>query len=130
MTKQEIFDKVLARFRDGMGRAINYETGFCMYKTPAGNKCAVGIFISDGNPIQPEIAPIDQILHDAQYSKLAPYVPDVVADNLIFFGFLQTIHDDFENWDCGDFNDYGEKAMESLARDYGLNYTPKESNNE
>ena len=45
MTRQEIFDKVVAHF--AVQREAAAEYGMCMYRTPDGRKCAIGALIPD-----------------------------------------------------------------------------------
>lgn len=45
MTRQEIFDKVVAHFAVQREAAAKYEG--CMYRTPDGRKCAVGALVPD-----------------------------------------------------------------------------------
>ena len=46
MTRQEIFDKVVAHFAVQREGAAS-EDGMCMYRTPDGRKCAIGALIPD-----------------------------------------------------------------------------------
>lgn len=46
MTKQEIFDKVVAHLRAQGGRALN-ENQMCQYRARDGAKCAIGCLILD-----------------------------------------------------------------------------------
>lgn len=46
MTKQEIFDKVVAHLRAQGGKALN-ENQMCQYRARGGAKCAIGCLILD-----------------------------------------------------------------------------------
>lgn len=49
MTDQEIFDKVYAHFRAN-GFKVSWDgASKCMYRAPDGNRCAVGVLITDEN---------------------------------------------------------------------------------
>lgn len=125
MTAQEIFDRVVARLRDGTGRANIVVRGGnerCCYLTPDGRKCAVGIFIPDGDRAQTLAAPVDELLEiysSRQWAQsLAPHVD--------LLGEVQEIHDDSRNWYGGIFTPFGEAALEYIADHYSLTLPSKQ----
>jgi hypothetical protein len=114
MTRQEIFDKVVAHF--AVQRVAAAEYGMCMYRTPDGRKCAIGALIPDEayNP-NCEAAPVsDLFIHHPkmmQASGLRSEDQDLLSD-------LQVAHDDTATGD--NFLVDLSRAMRAIARKYGL----------
>ena len=89
MTRQEIFDKVVAHF--AVQREAAAEDGVCMYRTPDGRKCAIGALIPD------EV--YSQRLEDKSVGALLLEFPDIMRasglseGDLCFLFALQDVHD-------------------------------------
>lgn len=124
MTPQECFDRVVERLRDGTGRAAKVCAdglidSVCMYLTPDGKKCAIGIFIPDGHEAQN---------FGGSVFHLVAYYPDIreifAGINTYSLRVLQGIHDYHGGWTGDVFNERGEAELRRFARDYGLTYTP------
>lgn len=121
ITAQEIFDRVVARLRDGTGQA--FEEGFCRYRTSDGRACAVGIFIPDG-----EVA---LEYGGSAFGLLAAYRREKWAKPLLDHGALlktvQLAHDAGDHWDGSTFNAAGEADLERIAERYLLTLPAKEA---
>lgn len=115
MTRQEIFDKVVAHF--AVQREVAAEYGMCMYRTPDGRKCAIGALIPD------EV--YSQRLEDKSVDTLFLEFPDIMRasglsdDDSRFLFALQHAHDrcTFSN---EPFLNYFSHSMRLLADTYKL----------
>lgn len=88
MTKQEIFDKVVAHLRAQGGKALN-ENQMCQYRARDGAKCAIGCLILDEHYSKSlEGENVDQVLvYDAlRASGMPSKAIDLVRE-------LQKVHD-------------------------------------
>ena len=47
MTKQEVFNRVYKHMMAMVDKSYNSETDMCAYRSPDGNKCAIGALIDD-----------------------------------------------------------------------------------
>ena len=114
MTRQEIFDKVVAHFAVQKARAYGDNT--CWYRTPDGKKCAVGALIPDEayNP-DCEADPVSTLfIHYPdmmQASGLRSEDQDLLSD-------LQVAHDCTATGD--NFLVDLSLPMRAIARKYGL----------
>lgn len=125
MTSQEIFDAVVARLRDGKGRALDNSTNFCMYKTSDGLSCAVGIFIPEGSNLFHVVGGVDT-LRDKAYSYGEVELYAFLEKNNDLLAHLQDIHDADENWDKNEFNSRGEDGLFEAASEFNLIYRYRE----
>lgn len=116
LTKQEVFDKVMERFLDHTGRAVD-ERFFCMYKTEDGNKCAVGIFIPDGHDAQDFNGPVEELIE-----KFPTSLPEEIYAYEDMMCKFQEVHDDLMSWDENEFTLGGCGKMKRLAEENGLEY--------
>lgn len=92
ITPQAVFDAAWQHFivdrappavKDMLGRAK------CMYLTPDGNKCAVGLLIPDGHPAQHAL---DSVIHLAK--RYPDLFPDRSYNTLLVLSDLQDyLHD-------------------------------------
>lgn len=123
MTRQEIFDKVVAHF--AVQREAAAEDGMCMYRTPDGRKCTIGALIPD------EV--YSQRLEDKSVGTLVLEFPDIMRasglsgrglgltsyGDLCFLSDLQGVHDS-----CASSNkpflNYFAHSMRLLADIYKL----------
>jgi len=109
MTPQEIFNRVATRLHDGTGQAM--VDGTCMYLDNAGNKCVVGIFMSDNTSTQNFVGGV--------YSLIKNYpndIPPWFIDNAKLLEQLQEIHDSSDAWTFdGTLSDEGEVELELCA---------------
>lgn len=121
MNKQEVFDKVVARLRDGSGQALhikNGEVSGCAYFDPATRKkCAVGLFIDENS----EMAKFEYGVYDL-VDFYEDDVPAVIRNNLELMEELQLVHDAPNNWTGNQFNGNGEGMLASIASIYRLEY--------
>ena len=90
MTRQEIFDKVVAHFAVQRAPAVDDE-GACLYRTDDGRKCAVGALIPD-DAYDPkcESTPIDRLFRDLPGMMEAA---GLRSENADFLEDIQLIHD-------------------------------------
>ncbi len=117
MTRQEIFDKVCERLRDGTGRAMRCDgSEACVYLNKDGLKCAVGIFIPDGHPAQAFMFEVYELL--SNYKDL----PSFLYEGVELLKICQLIHDNKLHWHGKTFLPVGEDRLRTLAADFGLEY--------
>ena len=123
LTKQEVFDKVVARLRDGTGRAVD-DYGRCCYLTDEGLRCAVGIFIPKNHPCITEGGNVYSII--TNYPKNGDCDDPLPSEIYAFpklMSRLQNAHDLAFNWNDYKFNTDGEKELKIIARQFRLKYT-------
>lgn len=112
MTPQEIYNTVVSHLlaQGEPARIVDNTGAQCMYRTPDGKKCAIGVLIPDADydPAM-EGLPVLQLL-DLAIDSLAPYREHV--------GLLQGLQRAHDTW-----NDTG---MDSLLLD--LSFVAKEHN--
>lgn len=98
MNAQEIFDTVTVHLFTQGKRATENET--CMYRTPEGLKCAVGVLIPDDlyHPSMDKASgngtAIQELVRWNQFK-----FPEWFIDNLCLLSQLQYVHDTKSNWD-------------------------------
>lgn len=112
MTKQEVFDKVLAHLR-AQGRKALDDRRQCMYRAPDGAKCAAGCLISDeqyGPRLEGKSANMSKVHAALSASGVPEDAMPVVQE-------LQGIHDSHSP-------DQWEAEFARLAKEYGLTYAP------
>lgn len=115
MTRQEIFDKVVAHF--AVQREAAAEDGVYMYRTPDGRKCAIGALIPD------EV--YSRRLEDKSVETLFLEFPDIMRasglsnDDLYFLLALQEVHDTYPPSNKT-FLNYFSHNMRRLADTYEL----------
>ena len=115
MTRQEIFDKVVAHF--AVQREAAAEYGVCMYRTPDGRKCAIGALIPD------EV--YSRSLENKFVRTLLLEFPDIMrasglSDGDVCFLFaLQDVHDSIASSNKP-FLNYFSHRMRLLAATYKL----------
>ena len=115
MTRQEIFDKVVAHF--AVQREAAAEYGTCMYRTPDGRKCAIGALIPD------EV--YSQRLEDKSVGTLLLEFPDIMMASGLsdgdswFLCDLQAVHDS-NAFSDKPFLNYFSHSMRLLADRYKL----------
>lgn len=119
---QQAFDKMVARLRDGKGRAtvIDDETGYytCVYRDHHGIPCVAGVLLDDDHPAaNPEYRKVVNEL----VREYPDETPSVIRDNLDFIIAMQVRHDDSDNWTGNDFNQTGEEELAEIASRYNLN---------
>lgn len=114
MTKQEIFDTVVAHLRKQGRRAANLEGG-CMYRAPNGDKCAVGCLIKDDEyiPCMEKNGVLRLVLKGLLPNRLKPHL-ELLAD-------LQNTHDNANV----DFTAETEAAFIRIARRFNLTLEPR-----
>ena len=116
MTRQEIFDKVVAHFAV-QGQEAAAEYGVCMYRTPGGRKCAIGALIPD------EV--YSRSLENKSVRTLLREFPDIMrasglsGGDLRFLSDLQAVHDGCASSD-EPFLNYFSHRMRLLAATYKL----------
>ena len=105
MTKNEYKDLLIKTSEAGhfpaMGRVNNGVT--CMYLTPEGRKCAIGILLPDGHDAQKARVSAAFLFDD--YPDLKQFIPDgMTVYDLVR---VQLLHDDIalwrEKWDHNGF---------------------------
>ena len=92
-TKQEVFDKIVNHLRSMETRSAN-GAGTCRYRAPDGNKCAVGILISDNKYSESMEGLAVCTLVDVFSHVLPKYISK-------YSGMLekfQELHDEKTNW--------------------------------
>lgn len=90
MNRQEIFNKVATHLLRQGKASLTF--GICTYRGDDGTKCAIGIFIPDGQ-YSPYIE--GKRVNAAElYSRL----PSFILEDLDFARMLQHLHDCHENW--------------------------------
>ena len=115
MTRQEIFDKVVAHF--AVQREAAAEYGVCMYRTPDGRKCAIGALIPDDA--------YSQRLEDKSVGTLSREFPGIMRasglsdGDLCFLFALQDAHDGRASSNKS-FLNYFSHSMRLLADEYKL----------
>lgn len=122
MNAQEIFDKVLAHLR-AQGKQST-AGGVCAYRSPEGNMCAVGCLIPDElyDPIIEDVGVGWLDNKEAPGGRVLDSIIDTlgISEHVGLLRNLQRAHDfPLENslglW---------EMCMETIAKDFGLHYTP------
>lgn len=127
---QEVFDAVVAHLRSAPKQAISVART-CLYETPEGLRCAIGIFLS-GDALQQE-GNVHDLIHDSPSGT-----PGWLEDHSELLGTLQSVHDTSWNWSSstaglplnrkGPFNkQQGEEKLRFIAQDNDLTYTPREA---
>jgi hypothetical protein len=115
---QEMFDIIYRHFVINKNPpSYDKETQRCMYRSPNGGKCAVGLFIPD-NEYKPEM---DSDFWGINVRRLNVRFKLLISDaNEDFLKKMQDIHD-FKSNDTQDvFYQYVKDQMEEYARDHGL----------
>ena len=116
MTLLEAYERIEARLMDGTGRAVipRYPNSpenplkICAYRTPAGLKCAVGIFLPDEHPAYKFTGGVQELTNE--FVDL----PEIITENIDFMDNAQAIHDEESNWTGKVFNDRGKKLLKVL----------------
>lgn len=122
LTRQQIFDTVLARLRE-QGRASVNERGHCAYRGENGAKCAVGHLMPD-DKFDPEWEGSVYDLPDEAFEAMG-----VSGDDLGFLLHLQKAHDECldARWMSKDQRrEAWEARMKSVAAQFELDYTDPE----
>lgn len=102
MTKQEYYDLLVKSAYDGTFPGCTPQG--CMYRTPDGHKCAVGVLMDDAT-----LDTIDrEMLQRATVARLALYnlhIPTVEGLSSYQMGTVQDAHDQcaFAGWDASYF---------------------------
>jgi hypothetical protein len=116
MTRQEIFDKVVAHF--AVQREAAVEDGVRMYRTPDGRKCAIGALIPD-EMYSPcfEDKPVRALLREFPEIMMASGLSECSA------GFLFALQDAHDSWTSTtmQFLSYFSQRMRRVAGMYELN---------
>lgn len=113
-TKQETFDKTVAHLRKQGRRAIDPETGQCMYRAPDGCMCAAGCHIPDDR-YDPCFE--DQEIEVSSDSELTRLMRELGHDIELLVD-LRNVHDNrsVREW---------EEEFSSVAKKHNLTYTPR-----
>lgn len=131
MTAQEIFDKVLQHLRNQKCKAAHQNA--CRYRTPNGNKCAVGCLLPENTATSAfEGVTVDSLgmaFHAPLESKQAALAAALTAAGIDkthqrLLGDLQYAHDDALPFDPGEPLEKWENAMQQIAKHHGLTYSP------
>ena len=121
MKNQTIFNKVLEHIRSMKHQSLN-ASGNCVYRTPDGNKCAVGCLIPNKD-YSPKMDNIDSTEISSVWHRFKALKRLFKDDQLELLRDLQKVHDDICNWSERGF--VGNQLMRIIARKHGLQYTPK-----
>ncbi len=115
MTDQEVYEQTKAWLtRPGGARAYDENQGMCMYRTPDGNKCAVGCLIPDEEyNTDMEGVGVQTLVMEHSLPTLNGASTELLAD-------LQSIHDTFQYWDEDGLAWVGVQRLDQVARDHGL----------
>lgn len=113
MTKQEMFDKVVAHARAQKRRSLDIESGNCLYRGHNGTKCFIGALIPD-EKYDPYMDKLTMSANTAPVREAAGYEGHCMS---YLATQLQGIHDNcaVEDW---------EEKLKSVAKDFELIYTP------
>lgn len=123
MSMQSVFDTILIGLRKQGRQSKDYITHGCLYLATNGDKCAVGILVPDGIPLQEGSGLTYQA--EATLDFLAELVPEVERDwALKFLDVCQGAHDaEF----LTDWLPEFEVRMAVIAADFDLDYTAPRS---
>lgn len=94
MTNQEAFNIMVARLKDGTGRAMSTRTDDCAYLNGDGHKCVVGCLLTDEQARQAE----DQLYSAAAVNRAFNLKLDEAMLRAV-----QQVHDDPSSWDGTQF---------------------------
>lgn len=114
MTKQEIFNKVWDHYivkKSPPG--VDPTDGKCRYRTPEGNVCAVGLFLTEEEATK---VPVSAVPAEEEISLFPP----VVQENWQFFLQLQGLHDTSAAYYRREFYTRLEEGLRALALQYQL----------
>ena len=112
MTKQEVFDKVVAHLLSMKERSVSGLLDICAYRGDNGNKCAVGCLISDeiysgdleGKSVEHELV------------RAALVLSGVGEDSFFLLERLQSIHDESSYWGKSGFGN--REGLRHIAEAY------------
>lgn len=86
MTEQEIFSMAyIGLAKQGFERSFNDDTRYCLYRDPAGRKCAIGHCIPD------EI--YDEEFENMSLGDLTKQIPGLSGSDIRFLEDLRSCHD-------------------------------------
>ncbi len=88
-SKEKIIKVIQMRMLDHQ----SYHGGYCRYKAPDGNRCAVGVFIPNGHKSESSTLAVDRLLE--KYSDLLDKMPLGKVGMTV----LQIVHDQSRNVD-------------------------------
>jgi len=119
MNRQEVFDKIYLHLIEQGRKSVNSD-GRCQYRSPDGDKCAIGCLIPDelytpeleGNGVSMPI--IEDVLNKIY--------PDMTDEDLLFLLDLQDLHD-IEIIQYNSFIEHVHNEMEIIADAYDLNFS-------
>ena len=119
MSNQELFDEVYKRIvAQGRG-AINETTRDCLYCTPDGARCGIGIMLPDDHEI---IQHAEDFADDSVQEILCrfPDLEEILGNDLMFLASLQTAHD----WAAKtpSFVEVYKGRMRGVAKSFGLQF--------
>jgi hypothetical protein len=120
LTNQEAFDKVVVHLSTMKGRSINKENGnFCSYRTPEGNRCAIGALIPD------ELYVLQMDIEGLNVKSLIQRYENIYElfeyCDVRFLQELQSYHDEVYNWSYDEKIFNGWSNLYKLATAYKLN---------
>lgn len=117
---QQAYDiavKHLMSMEKPAGEVDSNDFMFCSYRTPDGNRCAIGAMISDEqyHPILDD--------HDIQESSAVEHLNlhgyiDIGNIELMLLVSLQRAHDNPRNWGPGGFTNLG--LLRTIAKEYSV----------
>ena len=108
LTAQEIFDTVVQHLASMKEQAVYDDK--CSYRTPTGERCAVGVLLSD-----------DEVPHlngDVAQLHSRGVLPERLVPHIALLGNLQHVHDDDWSWDNNKRNMYENLTM--VSEEFGL----------
>ena len=111
MNKQETFDKIWSHFITHNNGPSIEEHGMCLYRSPNGNRCAVGLLLPDS-----EYDPS----YEGRSIHLIPYFKNLSEEDSEFLVDLQRCHDRAATSYRSDFSDFMRKFLTEVAEDYRL----------
>lgn len=121
MHRQTIYDVVLYGIRVQGGPSMKDKDN-CAYRDNNGNRCAIGMWISDA-VYDPEIEGTSAWALGQKFPAIN--FPVWFAEQGYFMSQLQIAHDDSARYDLDEpFMDKFERRMEKLAEDFHLIYIP------
>ncbi len=128
-SKQEVFDKVCAwLLRDNGKRAYDADNRVCMYLTPDGNMCAVGVLMQECNhflrSLRGDVCELYEVASEEGLEL--PFSEELNIFNSHILARLQEIHDDECNtyWKPeGGHTCEMVEALKKVATDYNLTFT-------
>lgn len=120
MTPLEILEETVAFYSEDIRRRAIY-TGGCKYRTPDGRKCAVGRCLENYDR-RWENTTVEDIMtgkydrETAQFKKEYDLIEQGYneRDVLLFWGKIQTLHDNETYWDIDGVNDLGKKYIKDV----------------